>query len=39
MPIKGKPGQRGHLIVKFDIEFPEELSYEKKKRVIELLRV
>jgi len=25
MPIRGKPGARGDLIVKFDIEFPEEL--------------
>lgn len=38
MPVKGKAGQRGDLIVKFDIAFPEELPFEKKKRVIELLR-
>jgi len=36
MPIKGQG--RGDLIVKFEIEFPEELSFEKKKRVIELLK-
>lgn len=38
MPIKGKSGQRGDLIVKFDIQFPEELSFERKKRVVELLK-
>ena len=37
MPMKSWKGQRGDLIVKFDIEFPDELTYEKKKRVIELL--
>jgi DnaJ-class molecular chaperone len=31
MPINGNVSNRGDLIVTFDIEFPEELSLEKKK--------
>jgi DnaJ-class molecular chaperone len=31
MPINGNISNRGDLIVTFDIEFPEELSLEKKK--------
>jgi DnaJ-class molecular chaperone len=38
MPRNGKSG-RGDLIVSFDIEFPEELSLEKKRQVVELLKV
>ena len=38
MPLKGQAGKFGNLIIKFDICFPEELSFEKKKRVIELLK-
>ena len=26
MPMRGKAGQRGDLVVKFDIQFPEELG-------------
>lgn len=39
MPIKGQPGQCGDLIVKFDIQFPEEIPFDKKQRVIKLLKV
>lgn len=38
MPIRGKAGQRGDLIVKFDIQFPEELPLEKKRRAVDILR-
>jgi DnaJ-class molecular chaperone len=38
MPVKGKAGQRGDLVVKFDIQFPQELSFTNKARVVELLR-
>jgi DnaJ-class molecular chaperone len=34
MPIKGSPDQFGDLIVKFDIKFPEELSFANKSRII-----
>lgn len=38
MPKKGKAGEKGDLVVRFDIDFPQELPLEKKRRVIELLR-
>ena len=38
MPIAGNPNNRGDLIVTFEIEFPEELSLEKKKQVVKLLK-
>ncbi len=38
MPHRGDPSKRGDLIVKFDIQFPEELPLEKKRRIVELLR-
>ena len=38
MPVKGFPGLRGNLIVKFNIVFPEEIDLEKKKRIVQLLK-
>jgi DnaJ-class molecular chaperone len=38
MPISGNPNHRGDLIVTFEIEFPDELSLEKKKQIVKLLK-
>jgi DnaJ family protein B protein 4 len=38
MPLRTDPSKRGDLIVKFNIQFPEELPLEKKRRIVELLR-
>jgi DnaJ-class molecular chaperone len=38
MPLRADPSKRGDLIVKFDIQFPEELALEKKRRIVELLQ-
>ena len=38
MPKKACPEEKGDLIVRFDISFPQELPLEKKRRVVELLR-
>lgn len=35
MPISKKPGQRGDLIIKFNIEFPKYLSEKQKSLVKE----
>lgn len=37
MPIKGKPGQRGDLFIKFNIVFPRELKTELRQQIIEVL--
>jgi DnaJ family protein B protein 4 len=34
MPVMGQPGHFGSLIVKFDIQFPEELSFANKSRIV-----
>lgn len=36
MPFEDGSG-RGNLIVRFDIQFPEEIPIEKKVRIVELL--
>ena len=38
MPIGGNPNNRGDLIVTFEIEFPEELTLDKKKQIVKLLK-
>ncbi len=37
MPISKRPGERGDLIIRFEIQFPRYLSSEKKRKVRELL--
>ncbi|EEA06624.1 heat shock 40 kda protein, putative [Cryptosporidium muris RN66] len=37
MPIKNQPGQKGDLILEFDIIFPKSLTPEKKKLIKEAL--
>ncbi|KAJ8267027.1 hypothetical protein GJAV_G00137470 [Gymnothorax javanicus] len=37
MPLSDNPGQRGDLILQFDILFPEKLSSEKKKLIKQAL--
>ena len=37
MPINGNVKNRGDLLVKFNIVFPEEIAIEKKERIVQLL--
>ncbi|KAH8740978.1 heat shock 40 kDa protein [Cryptosporidium ryanae] len=37
MPIKNQPGQKGDLIIEFDISFPKSLTNEQKKLIREAL--
>lgn len=37
MPISKSPGERGDLIIKFDVAFPSYLHQEKRERLRELL--
>jgi hypothetical protein len=37
MPISRQPGQRGNLIIKFDVTFPRQLSSSQKEQIRSLL--
>lgn len=37
MPISKRPGQKGDLVVKFEVSFPSYISPEKKRKLRELL--
>jgi len=38
MPIVGKPGEKGDLVVKFKIMFPKVLKNEHKQGIIDILQ-
>lgn len=37
MPISKQPGQRGNLIVKYNVKFPTSLTAEQKEKLKEIL--
>jgi len=37
MPVYKRPGEKGTLYVKFEVEFPKDLSAEKKKALASVL--
>ena len=39
MPMSKRPGQRGNLIVEFDIQFPDKLTPEKKQLIRQALLI
>lgn len=37
MPLSRQPGQRGNLIIKFEVTFPRQLSSSQKEQIRSLL--
>lgn len=37
MPISKKPGERGDLVIKYNVKFPTTLTPEQKKALREIL--
>lgn len=37
MPISRQPGQRGNLLIKFDVTFPRQLNSSQKEQIRSLL--
>jgi hypothetical protein len=37
MPVSRQPGQRGNLLIKFDVTFPRQLNSSQKEQIRSLL--
>lgn len=37
MPISRQPGQKGNLIIKYDVTFPRQLNSSQKEQIRSLL--
>lgn len=37
MPVSKQPGQKGNLVIKFDVAFPRQLSSSQKEQLRSLL--